>query len=142
MDAESKIIRKRAFTPAQVHDLKAMESIISGDEKSIFGDKNYRRKADKKTARELGIYYGVLDKKSRGTKLSNRQLARNKKKSRVRIAVEHPFAFMRKKLKVTVLGARNKMRNALRFDMWCIVYNVLRTSFLLKKRQSPKPICA
>lgn len=138
IDAESKIIRKRAFTPAGVHDLREMENCLSGDEQSIWADKNYRCRRDKVAARQMGIYYGVLDKRARGKKLSNRQLKRNKKKSRVRAAVEHPFAFMKKKLKVRVLAAKNKMRNALRFDMWCIVYNVLRASFLIK-RQTPLP---
>ena len=136
VDVESKIIRKRAFTSAEVHDLKEMESVMSGDEKSVWGDKNYRCRRDKKAARELVLYYGVLDKRARGKKLSNRQLKRNKQKSRVRNAVEHPFGFMKKKLKASVLGARNKMRNAMRFDMWCIVYNVFRASFLIKRQPS------
>ena len=134
IDEGSKIIRKRSFTPAQVHDLREMGTLISGDEQSVWADKNYRCKRDKQAARALGVYYGVLDKRARGKKLSNRQLKRNKQKSRVRAAVEHPFAFMKKKLKVSVLAARNKMRNSLRFDMWCIVYNVLRASFLIKSK--------
>lgn len=96
VDTESKIIRKRAFTSAEVHDLKEMENVLSGDEASIWADKNYRCRKDKKAARATGVYYGVLDKRARGKKLSNRQLKRNKKKSRVRNAVEHPFAFMKK----------------------------------------------
>lgn len=36
IDAESKIIRKRAFTPANIHDIREMESVLSGDEKSVF----------------------------------------------------------------------------------------------------------
>jgi len=136
IDAESKIIRKRAFTPAQVHDIREMENLISGDEQSIWADKNYRSRKHKKAARSMGIYYGVLDKKARGKQLSNSQLKRNKQKSRVRAAVEHPFGFMKKKLKVSVLAAKNKMRNALRFDMWCIIYNVCRASFLLKRQMT------
>lgn len=134
IDAGSKIIRKRAFTPAQVNDIREMHNLMSGDETSIWGDKNYRKQTDKRAARSLGIYYGVLDQRARGKRLSNRQLKRNKQKSRVRAAVEHPFAFMKGKLKVQVLRAKNKMRNSLRFDMWCIVYNVLRASFLIKHR--------
>jgi len=134
IDAGSKIIRKRSFTPAQVNDIREMQSLMSGDEQSVWGDKNYRSRKNKKAAREMGIYYGVLDQRARGKKLSNRQLKRNKKRSRVRAAVEHPFAFMKGKLKARVLAAKNKMRNALRFDMWCIVYNVLRASFLLKRK--------
>lgn len=136
IDAGSKIIRKRSFTPAQVHDIREMENLISGDEQSIWGDKNYRARAYKKAAREMGIYYGVLDKRTRGKQLSTSQLKLNKKKSRVRAAVEHPFAFMKGKLKVRVLAAKNQMRNKLRFDMWCIVYNILRASFLIQRQRT------
>lgn len=141
IDAESKIIRKRTFTPANVHDSQEMGRVLSGDERSVFADKAYANQNDKRAAREMGLYYGVLDKATRGKKLSGKQHKRNKQKSRVRAAVEHPFGFMDKKLKVNVLAAKNKMRNALRFDMWCIVYNVLRASFLIKRR-TPMPICA
>lgn len=134
IDAQSKIIRKRTFTPANVHDSVEMENVLSGDEQSIWADKAYPKQKDKKAARAMGIYYGVLDKAARNSPLSYKQQKRNKQKSSVRAAVEHPFGFMNKKLKVTVLAAKNKVRNALRFDMWCIVYNVCRASFLLKRQ--------
>lgn len=134
IDAGSKVIRKRTFTPAQVNDIREMHNLLSGDEQSVWGDKNYRKRTDKIAARSMGIYYGVLDQRARGKQLSKRQLKRNKQKSRVRAAVEHPFAFMKGKLKAGVLRARNKARNSLRFDMWCIVYNVLRASFLIKSK--------
>ena len=139
VDAESKIIRKRSFTPANVHDSRELENVISGDEQSVWADKAYPRQEDKRAARKSGVYYGILDKATRGKKLSNKQQKRNRQKSRVRAAVEHPFAFFRKKLKVMFAAAKTKLRNALRFDMWCIIYNVRRASFLLKlKKIEPK----
>jgi transposase, IS5 family len=134
VDAESKIIRKRSFTPANVHDSRELENMISGDEQSVWADKAYPRQEDKRAARAKGIYYGILDKATRGKKLSTKQHKRNRQKSKVRAAVEHPFGFFRKKLKVTCLAAKTKLRNALRFDMWCIIYNVSRASFLLKRQ--------
>lgn len=134
VDAESKIIRKRSFTPANVHDSRELENVISGDEQSVWADKAYPRQEDKRAARKSGIYYGILDKATRGKKLSTKQQKRNRQKSRVRAAVEHPFGFFRKKLKVTFAAAKTKLRNALRFDMWCIIYNVTRASFLLKRQ--------
>jgi transposase, IS5 family len=134
VDVGSKIIRKRTFTPANVHDSQEMENVLSGDEKSIWADKAYPKQKDKRAARAIGIYYGVQDKASRNHPLSIKQKNRNKQKSSVRAAVEHPFGFMNKKLKITVLAAKNKLRNALRFDMWCIVYNVSRASYLLKQK--------
>jgi IS5 family transposase len=134
VDAESKIIRKRTFTPANVHDSRELENVVSGDEQSVWGDKAYPRQEDKRAARKSGVYYGILDKATRGKKLSTKQQKRNRQKSKVRAAVEHPFAFFRKKLKVTFAAAKTKLRNALRFDMWCIIYNVTRASFLLKRQ--------
>lgn len=134
IDAGSKIIRKRTFTPANVNDICELHNLMSGDEKSVWGDKAYPKDQDKRAARAAGIYYGILDKGRAGRKLSGKQERRNKQKTRVRAAVEHPFAFMKGKLKAQVLSARNKMRNSLRFDMWCIVYNVLRAAFLINRQ--------
>ncbi len=136
VDAESKIIRKRTFTPANVHDSREMENVLSGDEQSVFADKAYANRKNKRAARAAGVYYGVLDKGVRNHPLSGNQQKRNKQKSRIRAAVEHPFGFMRKKLKVTTMAAKNQLRNALRFDMWCIIYNVCRASFLLKRQSA------
>jgi len=108
--------------------------MASGDEKSIWADMNYRVADHKRAARKAGIYYGVLDKPARATPLTNRQKQRNRKKSRVRKVVEHAFGFMRKKLKVTVMRARNLPRNTVAFEMRCTIYNVLRTSFLLRRQ--------
>jgi Transposase and inactivated derivatives, IS5 family len=132
VDVESKIIRKRKFTPANVHDSQVLEELLSGDERSVWADKAYPNDKHKRAARAIGIYYGVLDKKKRGKELSTKQQKRNRQKSSVRAAVEHPFAFMRKKLKMGFATAKTKVRNALRFDMNCIVYNVLRAAYLLK----------
>lgn len=136
VDVESKLIRKRKFTPANVHDSQAFEEVLSGDEKSIWGDKAYPNDKHKHIARTLGIFYGILDKKKRGKELSGKQQKRNKQKSSVRAAVEHPFAFMRKKLKMGLATAKNRARNALRFDMNCILYNVLRADWLLKNQMA------
>jgi transposase, IS5 family len=133
VDVESKLIRKRKFTPASVHDSQAFEEVLSGDEKSIWADKAYPTDQHKRIARTVGIFYGVLDKKKKGKELSGKQQKRNKQKSSVRAAVEHPFAFMRKKLKMGLAMAKNMARNALRFDMNCILYNVLRADWLLKR---------
>lgn len=142
VDVESKIIRKRTFTAANVHDSQEFEKVLSGDEKSVWGDKAYPNKAGKQAARASGIYYGILDKAKRNQPLSSSQNKRNKQKSKVRAAVEHPFGFMKNKLKIGVMSAKNKLRNALRFDMNCIIYNVLRSNFLLKRQFSGRSVSA
>jgi len=132
VDVESKLIRKRKFTPANVHDSQVFEELVSGDEKSLWGDKAYANDKRKRAARFLGLYYGILDRGRRGHPLSGKQHHRNQQKSSVRASVEHPFAFMRNKLKMTLASAKTMARNALRFDMVCILYNVLRGAHLLQ----------
>jgi len=98
VDMGSKMIRKRSFTSAQPHDSQLMEELISGDEQAIFADSAYSKMKDKQESRKEGIHYGVLDKGTRRKSLSSSQKKRNKKKSKIRSAVEHPFAYMKEKL--------------------------------------------
>jgi IS5 family transposase len=132
-DLESKLIRKRKMTSAQPHDSQLTEDLLTGDEKAVFGDSAYSNKQDKKEARENGVYYGMLDKATRRKKLSLSQKKRNKKKSRIRSAVEHPFGYMKEKLNYRKCMAKNLRRNSFIFDMNCIMYNIFRANYLLSK---------
>lgn len=136
VDEGSKLIRKRTFTAANKNDCTELENLMSGDEKSIWADKAYPTEKHKRAARFLGIYFGILDKAKKGQPLSNKQRKRNKQKSAVRAIVEHPFAFIKSKLKYTLAWATNLVRNQLRFDMNCIIYNILRASYLLKQQRA------
>lgn len=131
VDIESKIIRKCAFTPAHVHDSRLTEDLISFDEASLFGDKAYLDTHHKLSARKYGWYYGVLEKPVRGKKLSTKQHKRNKQRSSVRGAVEHPFAHMKSKAGLTAMRAKNQARNKVRFVFNCIGWNLERMVFLV-----------
>ncbi|MBW8051103.1 MAG: IS5 family transposase [Cytophagales bacterium] len=132
VDYGSKLIRKRRFTSASVHDINEKDNLFSGDEQSKFGDKAYCKTSHKQTDRANGIYHGILDKAKRGSKLSNKQKKRNKQLSKVRAVVEHPFAYMKTILNYDLAMATTKVRNQLRFDMNCIMYNILRGNYLLQ----------
>ena len=130
-DVGSCLIRKRSFTSAQPHDSQEKEELWSGDEQAVFGDSAYSNQAEKRAARKMDIYYGILDKGTRKRKLSNTQKRKNRQKSSIRCKVEHPFGYMKEKLGYWVAGAKNLLRNALRFDMNCIIYNIMRANVLL-----------
>jgi IS5 family transposase len=133
-DLESKLIRKRKMTSAQPHDSQLTDELLSGDEAAVFGDSAYCNKEDKRKARKDGIYYGMLDKGTRRKGLSSSQKKRNKKKSKIRSAVEHPFGYMKKKLGYNYCVAKNLRRNSFYFDMNCIVYNIFRANYLLSTK--------
>ena len=134
VDMGSNLIRKKAFTSAQSHDSKLLDKLLSGDEKAVFGDSAYIKQEDKRKARKNGVYYGMLDKATRRGKLSNTQKKNNRKKSTIRAKVEHPFAFIKSKLNYKQAVAKTKLRNELRFDMNCILYNIFRANYLLSKK--------
>ena len=92
IDEGSGIIRKVTYTPANVHDSKELENLISGDERSIFADKAYDSSDIKRECRANGIYYGIIEKAHRNRPLSSKQKKNNKKKSKIRSAVERKFA--------------------------------------------------
>jgi IS5 family transposase len=132
VDVGSKLIRRCGFTTASEHDLKQFEAMLSGDERSVWADKAYPVDDAKRAARAEGIFYGVLDKGRRNHPLSTKQKKRNRKLARVRAAVEHPFAHLKTNLHYVRAVATNLPRNALRFMMNCVLYNVVRGNYLMK----------
>ena len=90
-DATSGLIHTIEGTTAKTSDKAMMFDLLHGKEDSVFGDKGYVSREDKKLAREAGIYWGVLDKRGPNKKLSKGQKKKNKRHSSVRSKVEHPF---------------------------------------------------
>ena len=105
---------------------------MSNDESSQFGDKGYFSDEKKRDLRKKGVYCGILDKGKRDHPLSTRQKQRNKQKSRVRCAVERPFAHMKKWYGYVRARYVNLKRNDLHFTFLCIIYNVRRGIVLIE----------
>lgn len=126
VDQGSNIIRKKAFTTASPHDSQKREELICGDEASVFADKAYDNDQVKRNFRKAGIYYGILDKGRRGRPLSKSQKQKNKKKSRVRNAVERPFAHFKNLYHFSSVKYLTVERNDLHFTFLCMIHNVRR----------------
>jgi len=91
VDIEKGMIHTVKSTTAKTHDIKMLNDCLHGEEKVVSGDKAYGTKAYKKELRKSGKKYLITDKAARNTKLSSSQKKQNKKISRVRGKVEHPF---------------------------------------------------
>lgn len=127
MDQESGIIREVSFTTASVHDSQEFTNLLSGDERAIFGDKGYANDEVKRECRRTGIYYGILDKGRRGRpNLSPRQKRRNRIKSKIRSAVERPFAHFKHLMGYTVSRYVTMARNGFHFISLCMIENIRR----------------
>jgi len=126
MDQGSAIIRKKVFTTASVHDSQIRDDLICGDERSIFADKAYPDDNHKRLMRKNGVFYGILDKGRRNRPLSKSQKKKNKQKSKVRNAVERPFAHFKHLYQFTRVRYVNLDRNDLHFTFLCMIYNIRR----------------
>ena len=125
MDQESGIIREVSFTTASVHDSQEFANLLAGDERAIFGDKGYANDEVKRHCRRRGIYYGILDKGYRGRpKLSPRQKHRNRIKSKIRSAVERPFAHFKHLMGYTASRYVTLARNGFHFISLCMIENI------------------
>jgi len=126
VDQGSGIIRKQSFTSACVHDSQQTGELICGDEQALFADKAYASDELKQSCRRNGVFYGVLDKGRRNRPLSQKQKKANSRKSRIRNAVERPFAWFKRMLGYRMVRYVNLRRNALQFTFLCIVHNLRR----------------
>lgn len=95
VDAKSGLVHSFDMTTAKVSDRAQFSDMLHGEEQAVFGDKGYVNKRDKHYARDAGIYWGVLDRAGPGKQLSPKQNKRNKKNSKVRAKVEHPFRIVK-----------------------------------------------
>jgi IS5 family transposase len=142
VDVGSKLIRELSFTKASPHDSTQLETLLSGDERAIFGDKAYASNPLKIHCRQAGTYYGVLDKAYRNNPLSSAQKARNTRNRRVRRYVEHPFAAIKDRYGMRLATAKTKLRNKAQFVMSAICWNIERSISWAKKNPNISPTVA
>lgn len=132
IDIDSKLIRDIDVTSAEVHD--SQPDMTIGDEKALFGDKAFCDDDKKRQMRKDGIYCGILDKAKRNHPLSKKQKNLNKKKSRVRSQVEHPYAQIKYNEDFTRSPYIGLKKTRCKLFLKCIAYNIRRGVYLLKKQ--------
>ena len=123
------IIHSCAFGTAKDHDIKALDALLHGAEKSVFGDSAYSVNEDKAQARSSGIYYGISDKGRRNHPLSSTQKKKNRKHSSLRAKVEHPFRVIKHLWGHRKLRYRGLKKNGAQFTTLCALTNI----FLCRK---------
>lgn len=126
VDDESGLVHTLKTTTAKVHDREVMEELWHGKECRKWGDKGYYDKKAKQTARQEGIFWGVLDRGARGHGLSGSQKKRNKKLSSVRSKVEHPFQVLNCQWKYEKVRYRGLFKNTMQLFSLFALINIFR----------------
>lgn len=126
------IIHSLAFTTAKEADINALDFLLHGEEQAVFADSGYSKRADKELARGLDLYYGVNDRGARQYPLSPSQKKKNKRHSRLRAKVEHPFRVIKVLWNQSKLRYKGLEKNASRFTSLCGLCNIYMCRKLLR----------
>ena len=132
-DRTTKLIEDYAVTDAAVHDSQVVEGLVEVDDGTVYADSAYTGETIKAILEEHGVKGEICEKGYRNHPLTEAQKKRNRKKSKIRVRVEHIFGFMtntmREGLKMRGIGMR---RIAAGIGLLNLVYNMARYEQILR----------
>ena len=96
VDADSGLVHTVRATAANVADVNVLGELLHGGEESLHGDSAYHSKELKAQAEASGIEFNVNQRGTKHHPLTKTQRMRNRRLSRVRAVVEHPFLVVKR----------------------------------------------
>lgn len=127
-DVRSKLIDSVQTTAANVHDSQVIEPLLEDSDKgqALYADSGYSGKEQEAIIEKHGMQAQVCEKGYRHKKLTEHQMANNRKKSKTRCRVEHIFGFMEGAMKGLVVRTIGLVRATANVLTTALVYNVMR----------------
>lgn len=95
-DADSGLVHTVKGTAANVADVNVLGELLHGGEESLHGDSAYHSKALKAQAEANGLEFNVNQRGTKHRPLTKTQRLRNRRLSRIRAVVEHPFLVVKR----------------------------------------------
>lgn len=96
VDTDSGLVHTVRGTAANVADVNVLGELLHGGEESLHGDSAYHSKELKAQAEASGIAFNVNQRGTKQRPLTKAQRARNRRLSRVRATVEHPYLVVKR----------------------------------------------
>jgi transposase, IS5 family len=130
VDQGSGLIRSRRVTPAKTYESEVADDLIIGDERAVYADKAYEKRARREALKARGVRDRIQHRRVRGQKaLPHWQSVRNKLIGRVRTAVERTFSELKRGPYGFVrMRYRGLDRCRLHVDLAAIAYNLRRAA--------------
>ena len=132
-DAESKLITHYAVTDAAVHDSQALIELLDEKDKVLYADSAYSGEPIAKQLPE-GIENQIHEKGYRNKPLSEAQKAENKRKSRIRVRIEHVFGYMTGTMRGVTVRSIGIARATFNIGLTNLLYNLCRYEILSRKQ--------
>ena len=132
-DAESKLITHYAVTDAAVHDSQALIELLDKKDKVLYADSAYSGNPIAERLPE-GIENQIHEKGYRNKPLSEEQKAENKRKSRIRVRIEHVFGYMTGSMQGITVRSIGIARARFNIGLTNLLYNLCRYEILSRKQ--------
>lgn len=131
VDQGSGLVRSRVLTPAKTYESEVADRLILGDEKAVYADKAYEKKARRAALKMRGIKDRIQHRRHKHmAALPRWQTVRNKLIGRVRSAIERTFARLKDGYRMRRMRYRGLLANALHLDLVLIAFNLRRAEAL------------
>lgn len=130
VDSKNGTVHTIETTTASVHDREKYDELLHWEEKAVFWDKWYYSEEEKRKARGKWLFFGILDRAKRWSKLSNKQQKRNKKLASIRAKVEHPFQILKCQWNYTKTRYKWLLKNGLQLSALFALTNL----YMMRKK--------
>ena len=125
-DAGFGLVHTVRATSANVADVNVLGELLHGGEERVHGDSAYHSKALKAQAEACGIAFNVNERGTQASPLTEKQRARNRRLSRVRAIVEHPFLVVKRLWGHAKVRYRGIAKNLAQMTMLFALANLYR----------------
>ena len=139
VDRKTKLVIEERSTAANVHDSQVFDELLGKPKKrgrDVWADSAYRSAEQERSLKRHGFRSHVHERAYRGRPLSDAQQRDNRRKSRVRVRVEHVFATMTQMGGMTVRTIGIERMRAWS-TMKALSYNLKRLEVLIRLRKIP-----
>lgn len=132
VDCESGLVRRVIVTPANINDTSVADSLVMGDEKAVYADKAYDKRARREELERRGVFAGLMHRPGPGYPLTKKQTAFNKRIAKLRAPVERTFAILKVHYRMRRTRYLGLARASVQITLACMAMNLKRGLVLAK----------
>jgi len=115
-----------------VNDTVIADDLVMGDEGAVYADKAYDKRERRKALAERGIFAGIMHRPGAARPLSPKQVAFNKRMTKLRAPVERVFAVLKLHYRLRRTRYLGLRRTAVQITLACMAMNLKRVLVLAK----------
>jgi IS5 family transposase len=130
VDADSKAIHSLDVTAANIYDGDCLANLLHGEEEAVWGDQSYAGRSDV-IAAHAPKAKDLTNRRVRWHDTEHPERPRNRRKSKIRAKVEHPFLTIKRIFGFSYTRLKGMAKNTNRLYVTCAMANLHRLRWRL-----------